>query len=137
MVKLQIWWMWSTLSLPLPPGPLWHGVIVSVEVPSLSQIDLFKNYFCLIGLSTKNKKFLDNVAKNINEYTMYNQVIGLEGRVFTNGPGDLGSIPGHVIPKAFKMVLDTSLLNTQRYKVCIKGKVAQSRERSSTPYITV
>ena len=30
------------------------------------------------------------------------------------------------------MVLDTSLLNTQQYKVRIKGKVEQSRERSST-----
>ena len=45
------------------------------------------------------------------------------GRVFANDPGDLGSIPGRVIPKTFKMVLDTSLLNTQQYKVRIKGKV--------------
>ena len=45
-----------------------------------------------------------------------------------NGPGDLGSIPGRVIPKTQKMVLDTSLLNTQHYKVRIKGKVEQSRE---------
>ena len=30
------------------------------------------------------------------------------------------------------MVLDTSLLNTQQYKVHIKGKVEQSRERSSS-----
>ena len=37
--------------------------------------------------------------------------------------GDLGSIPGHVIPKTLKMVLDTSLLNTQQYKVRIEGKV--------------
>ena len=29
------------------------------------------------------------------------------------------------------MVLDTSLLNTQQYKVRIKRKVGQSRERSS------
>ena len=29
------------------------------------------------------------------------------------------------------MVLDTSLLNTQQYKVRIKGKVEQSRERSN------
>ena len=29
------------------------------------------------------------------------------------------------------MVLDTSLLNTRQYKACIKGKVEQSRERSS------
>ena len=41
------------------------------------------------------------------------QLIGLEGRVIANGPGDRGSIPGRVIPKALKMVLDTSLLNTQ------------------------
>ena len=33
-------------------------------------------------------------------------------RVFANGPGDLGSIPGRVIPKTQKMVLDATLLNT-------------------------
>ena len=49
------------------------------------------------------------------------RLIGLVGRVFANGPGDLGSIPGHVIPKTLKMVLDTSLRNTQQYKVHIKG----------------
>ena len=49
------------------------------------------------------------------------------------GPvGDLGSIPGRVIPKTFKMVIDTSLLNTQQYNVCIEGKVEQSSERSSS-----
>ena len=52
-------------------------------------------------------------------------------RVFTNAPRDLGSMPGRVIPKTLKMVLDASLLNTQHYKVRIKGKVEQSRERSS------
>ena len=54
--------------------------------------------------------------------------IGLVGRVFANGPGDQGSSPGRVIPKTQKMVLDASLLNTQHYKVRIKGKVEQSRE---------
>ena len=49
--------------------------------------------------------------------------IGLAVRVFANGPGDLGSVPGRVIPKIQKMVLDASLLNTQHYKVWIKGKV--------------
>ena len=39
--------------------------------------------------------------------------IGLAVRVFANGPGDLGSIPGRVIPKTQKMVLDAFLLNTQ------------------------
>ena len=61
------------------------------------------------------------------------QLIGLVGRVFTNGLGDWGSIPGRIIPKTLKMVLDTSFLNTQQYKVCIKGKMEQSRERSSAP----
>ena len=49
--------------------------------------------------------------------------IGLAVRVFANGPGDLGSIPGQVIPKTQKMVLDAALLNTQYYKIRIKGKV--------------
>ena len=53
------------------------------------------------------------------------------GRVFANGLRDLGSTPGRVIPNTLKMVLDTALLNTQRYKVMIKGKVEQSWERSS------
>ena len=59
------------------------------------------------------------------------RLIGLVSRVFANGPGDLGSIPGCVISKTLKMVLDTSLLNPQQYKVRIKGKMEQSRERSS------
>ena len=58
------------------------------------------------------------------------QTIGLVSRVFANGPGHKGSIPGRVIPKTLKMVLDTSLLSTQQYKIRIKGKVGQSRERS-------
>ena len=58
--------------------------------------------------------------------------------MFTNGPGNPSSIPGHVILKTLKMVLDTSLLNTLQYKVRIKGKVEQSRERSSIlPYTVV
>ena len=58
--------------------------------------------------------------------------------MIANCPGDLGSIPGRVIPKTLKIVLDTYLLNTQQYKLRIKGKVEQSRERSSVlPYISV
>ena len=52
-------------------------------------------------------------------------------RLFVNGPGDLGSIPGRVIPKTQKTVLDAILLNTQHYKVRIKGKMEQSKERCS------
>ena len=66
--------------------------------------------------------------------------IGLAVRVFANGLGDLSSIPGRVIPKDSKMVLDASLLNTQHYKVRIKGKVEQCREGvapSPTPCVVV
>ena len=48
--------------------------------------------------------------------------IGLMVRVFANAPGDLGSIPGRVIPKTQEMVLDVILLNTRHYKVRIKVK---------------
>ena len=48
---------------------------------------------------------------------------GIMVRVFANGPRDLGSIPGWVIPKTQKMLLDVSLLNTQHNKVRIKGTV--------------
>ena len=42
------------------------------------------------------------------------------------------------LKKKKKTVLDTSLLNTQYYKVHTKGKVEQSRERSNAlPYISV
>ena len=58
--------------------------------------------------------------------------IGITVRVFANDLRDLGSIPGLVIPKTKKMVLDAVSLNTQHYKVWIKGKVEQSLERSST-----
>ena len=63
-------------------------------------------------------------------------LIGLVGRVFASSMGDLGSIPGRVIPKTLKIVLDTSLLNTQQYKVRIKGRVEQSKKEvapSPTP----
>ena len=60
------------------------------------------------------------------------------GRVCANGQGELGSIPGRVILKTFKVVLDTYLLNTQQYKVCIKGKDEQSSEKSCAfPYTLV
>ena len=47
-------------------------------------------------------------------------------------------LPGRVIPKTLKMELDTTLLNTQHYKVQFKGKVEQSWEWSSAlPYTLV
>ena len=58
------------------------------------------------------------------------------GRVLTNGPGDRGSISCRVIPKTPNMELDTSLLNTQHYKVRFKGNVEQWKERISPFFYT-
>ena len=74
-----------------------------------------------------DERFYEIVAINLP----FNRRIGLVDRVFANGPGDPCSIPGRVIPKTLRMILDTSLLITQHYKVRIKGKVEQSKERSS------
>ena len=64
--------------------------------------------------------------------------IGIMVRVFTNGPGELSSIPGRVIQKTQKMVLNASLLNTQQYKIRIKSKVEEPWESSSAlPYTLV
>ena len=52
-------------------------------------------------------------------------------RMFASGSGDRGSIPGRVIPKTQKMVLDAALFNTQYFKVRIKGNVEQSRQWSN------
>ena len=93
-----------------------------------------------------NNKDDDNCAKILidknqvssQNFRQYFTLFGLVVRVFANGPGDLGSIPGRVIPKIQKLVLDAYLLNTQHYKVRIKGKVEQTRERSSAlPYTLV
>ena len=59
-------------------------------------------------------------------------------RVFPKALEDLGSIPGRVIPKTQKMVLDASLFNIQHYKVWIKSKVGQYRKKSNAlPYTLV
>ena len=69
---------------------------------------------------------------------MSNWLIGLVSRVFANGLGGLGSIPGHIMPKTLKMIFDASLLNAQQYNVLIKGKVEQASERSNAlPYTLV
>ena len=73
-----------------------------------------------------------------NNLSILHRAIGLVSWAFANGPGDWGLIPGRVIPKTQKMVFDAALLNTQHYKVRIKGKVEQSRERSrALPFTSV
>ena len=61
--------------------------------------------------------------------------ISMMVKVFADGPEDLGSIPGPVIPRTQKIILDASLLNTQQYQVRIKRNVVQWRESScALPY---
>ena len=64
----------------------------------------------------KDKHFLKFITKWIKHCAF------VTGTVFANGPEEQGSITGQVIPKTQKMVLDAFLLNTQHYKVQIKGK---------------
>ena len=64
-------------------------------------------------------------------YIYQNRLINQVGSVFANSLGEVGSIPCHVIPKTFKMVLDSALFNSQQYKVRVKGKMEKSRERIS------
>ena len=94
----------------------YQSPIKSTFVLVVYEIAIFAYFKCFIPLFTK--------------FTFFS-FFGLVGRVFANGAGDWGSIPGRVIPKTFKMVLDTSLLNTQHNKVRIKGKFEQSRGGSS------
>ncbi len=65
---------------------------------------------------------------NLGKGVVY-RLTGLVGRVFINGPGDLVSIPGRVIPKILKWYLIPPYLT--QYKVRTKGKVEQFREKSS------
>ena len=78
-----------------------------------------------------------SISYDDNHYTMATY-IGMMIWMFANYPGDMGSMPGRVIPKTQKMVLNASLLNIQQYKVGIKSKVEQSRESNSAlPYALV
>ena len=67
--------------------------------------------------SMKNARIVDKKKKKKKMVNFSQLAIGLMSRVFTNGPVDQGSIPGRVIQKTQKMVLDAALLNTQYYKL--------------------
>ena len=83
------------------------------------------------SMNTKADLNID-LQNRFSKVLTWNGTIGLRSRVCANGSEDLGSIPGRVILSTHKMVLDTSLFNTQHYNVRFKGKVEQSRERSGT-----
>ena len=126
LLKGHLWWPLRSVSGQILfmeckcPATWWTTVTPHLLLLSLS-------FFCYASLG---------ISPFHNLFTSW--LIGLVGSVFANGPGDLSSIPGRVIPKTLKIVFDTSLLNAQQYKVCIEGKVDQSRERScALPYTSV
>ena len=120
-------------------GPTMAGIFVGFhEVNLFSRYKAPEVYFryvddtfCVFGSDTKAGEFFSHLnsmhpaltleKENNSTLPFLNVLVcketsvflGLVGRVFANGPGDLGSIPGRVIPKTLKMILDTSLLNTQ------------------------
>ena len=105
---------------------------------NMKTTDLISEYF-LLDFSHQRLSTSQQELKGLqtNDKAMVMATLG-EGRVFANGPGGQGTIPGRVIPKTQKMVPDATLLNTWHYKVWIKGKVEQSKEWSrALPYIPV
>ena len=86
----------------------------------------------------KEKKRKYSNSKNFSPNTLSDKFPANCTKIATLYLSSLGSIPSHVIPNTFKMVLDTSWLNIKQYKVHIKGKVEQLRERSSAlPHTSV
>ncbi len=54
-------------------------------------------------------EYILSMLPDIYYYHYYIRLIGLEGRVFAKGTGDLGSIPGQVISKIQKWYMVRSL----------------------------
>ena len=127
------------------PAYLMHFFSILSSLSSVTMVLWDWHFKHLIHLLDLN--FLPSLVFNVYTSQLINMTLifpfwvayfGIMVRVLANGPGDLGSIPGRVIPKTQKMVLDAALLNTHHCKVRIKGKVEQSRERrSALPYTSV
>ena len=69
--------------------------------------------------------------QHANVIMMIIRVSGRMSNVFANG--DLGSVPGQVILKTQKMVLDAALIHIQYYKVRVKGKLEQIHRKEYRP----
>ena len=61
---------------------------------------------------------------SLTSNALFRPAIGIMVRVLPSSSGDQGSIPGRVLAMVHIMLLDASLLNSQYYKVRIKGKWA-------------
>ena len=66
----EIWRVWSIILLSLLPGSLGPGVWVPVRLPSVGQIELFRNYLQSLGLCAK-KLLTNNYTKNVNRNSQW------------------------------------------------------------------
>ena len=83
----------------------------------------------LIRLNNLYKKRMQNVSQAMTAVaqwyfpiTLSFLAIDLMSSVFANDSGDRGSVPGRVIPKTQKKLLDAVLHNVQHYKNGSRGK---------------
>ena len=92
---------------------------------------LYIEHFHFLVNSLPFKILTNGENSNSNLDWLITLSIGLMSRVFTNGPGNRGSIPGRVMQKILKWYLMPPCL-IHHYKMRIKGKVKQSREWGNT-----
>ena len=127
---------------PSPTVTFFHSIIPTLVPTHYSVLTILhinhKSFFggcprCVIAKALNAGYIVSGFELPSRYYVHFWITTGLVGRVFANGPGDQGSIPGRVIPKTQKMVLDAALHKTQHYKVRIKSKVEQSREGVAPP----
>ena len=86
-------------------------------------VDIGRSLEVLPGLMKNRDGWRERERERVRESGNFVLSIWLHDIYFANGSGDWDSVPGRVIQKTQNMVLYTYLLNTQHYKVGIKGKV--------------
>ena len=123
------------------PGRNWSRVSLHENIYSYNYNQIFtdKSIFCI----QINRSQLVHIYLSIYPCRLINIIyIYIYIYIWYVRPGPLalrlecssmvwGSFPRRVISKTQKLVLDASLLNTQHYKVWIKGKTEQSKEKCS------
>ena len=85
---------------------------ITIESAIISQYEIIKWLLAFFNISTK----LESKEKKIPLDIVWISMIGLVGRVFANGPGDLGSIPGCVFQRLKKWYLIPPCLTLSNIK---------------------
>ena len=116
--------------------------LIKQFVSKIYQVSPLAEHFCcgnILSLLIKLEKKSGLVF--LGKVIWFNGLSTVDGlfdaKVLANGPGDRVFNPRSIHTKDSKMLL-VALLNTQHYKIKIKGKVEQYSERSSAvPYTLV